>query len=70
MWDGQDDRFGWFDQRGTFTKVKDKIPVLGDLPLVGRLFRSESSSTKKKNLMIFCDANDYRSGWQSAAFGG
>jgi general secretion pathway protein D len=35
------------------TKVKDKIPMLGDLPIVGRLFRSESSQTKKKNLMIF-----------------
>ena len=36
-----------------FLKVKDKVPVIGDLPLVGRLFRSESSSTFKKNLMIF-----------------
>jgi general secretion pathway protein D len=35
------------------TKLKDKIPFLGDLPLVGRLFRSESSSSSKKNLMIF-----------------
>ena len=35
------------------TKLKDKVPVLGDLPFVGRLFRSESSSTKKKNLVIF-----------------
>ncbi len=35
------------------TKTKDKVPMLGDLPLVGRLFRSESSSKSKKNLMIF-----------------
>jgi len=34
-------------------KGKDKVPVLGDLPVVGRLFRSESSQTSKKNLMIF-----------------
>ena len=27
--------------------------MLGDLSVVGRLFRSESSQTKKKNLMIF-----------------
>jgi general secretion pathway protein D len=33
--------------------MKDKVPILGDLPFVGRLFRSESSLTKKKNLMIF-----------------
>ena len=35
------------------TKTKDKVPMLGDLPLVGRLFRSESSSKTKKNLLIF-----------------
>jgi general secretion pathway protein D len=35
------------------TRLKDKVPVLGDLPLVGRLFRSESSQTLKKNLVIF-----------------
>ncbi len=33
--------------------VKDRIPVLGDIPLMGRLFRSESKSTSKKNLIIF-----------------
>jgi general secretion pathway protein D len=33
--------------------LKDKVPVLGDLPLVGRLFRSESSVSAKKNLVIF-----------------
>jgi general secretion pathway protein D len=27
--------------------------VLGDLPFFGRLFRSESSASQKKNLMIF-----------------
>ena len=34
-------------------KVKDKVPVLGDLPLLGRLFRSESKIAQKKNLLIF-----------------
>ena len=34
-------------------KVKDKVPMLGDLPFLGRLFRSERSNTEKKNLMIF-----------------
>jgi general secretion pathway protein D len=33
--------------------TKDKIPVLGDVPFVGRLFQSVSKSTVKKNLMIF-----------------
>jgi general secretion pathway protein D len=35
------------------TKEKDKVPFLGDVPFVGTLFRSESSSKTKKNLMIF-----------------
>ena len=34
-------------------RLKDKVPVLGDLPYVGRLFRSEAKSTAKKNLVIF-----------------
>ena len=35
------------------SRFKDKVPILGDLPLVGKLFRSEQSQTKKKNLVIF-----------------
>jgi type II secretory pathway component GspD/PulD (secretin)/beta-lactamase regulating signal transducer with metallopeptidase domain len=35
------------------TAFKDKVPVLGDLPLVGRLFRSESKNAQKRNLLIF-----------------
>ena len=35
---------------------KDKVPVVGDLPLVGRLFQSQSKFTVKKNLMIFVTA--------------
>ena len=27
--------------------------MLGDMPFIGRLFRSERSATEKKNLMIF-----------------
>lgn len=37
-------------------KVKDKVPVLGSLPLLGRLFRSTSESTVKRNLLIFVTA--------------
>jgi general secretion pathway protein D len=33
--------------------LNDQIPVLGDIPLLGRLFRSESKTTKKTNLLIF-----------------
>ena len=35
---------------------KDKVPVLGDLPLLGRLFQSQSKVSVKKNLMIFVTA--------------
>lgn len=34
--------------------VDDKVPGLGDIPLVGRLFRSEASQKIKFNLVIFC----------------
>lgn len=34
--------------------VDDKVPGLGDMPLVGRFFRSEASQKIKFNLVIFC----------------
>lgn len=37
-------------------KVNDKVPVLGDIPLVGRLFRSKVDQHIKKNLTIFVSA--------------
>ena len=52
VWDGQTIALGGLISEDV-TKIKDKVPVLGDLPLLGRFFRSESSATKKKNLMIF-----------------
>jgi general secretion pathway protein D len=52
VWDGQTVVLGGLMAENV-TKMKDKVPVLGDLPVVGRLFRSESSQTQKKNLMIF-----------------
>ncbi len=32
---------------------EDKVPVLGDVPLFGNLFRSETRSRRKTNLMVF-----------------
>ncbi len=37
-------------------EVDDKIPFLGDIPLIGRFFRSHSESSTKKNLLIFVTA--------------
>lgn len=33
--------------------VNDKVPILGDLPLVGRIFQSNSSSVQKRSVLIF-----------------
>ena len=30
-----------------------KVPVLGDMPVLGRLFRSDSKSNTKRELLIF-----------------
>lgn len=35
------------------TMVNDKIPILGDLPIVGNLFRSNVTKTTTKNVIIF-----------------
>jgi general secretion pathway protein D len=32
---------------------QEKVPVLGDLPIIGNLFKSETRSRKKTNLMVF-----------------
>jgi general secretion pathway protein D len=32
---------------------QEKVPVLGDVPLVGNLFKTETRSRKKTNLMVF-----------------
>jgi general secretion pathway protein D len=37
--------------------VNDKVPVLGDIPGLGRLFRSEGETRQKRNLLIFVTAN-------------
>ena len=33
--------------------MDDKVPFLGDLPFIGRLFRSHAEMTKKRNLLVF-----------------
>lgn len=37
----------------TTTQVETKVPVLGDLPLIGRLFRGERESSRKTNMLVF-----------------
>ena len=37
----------------TTERLQDKIPILGDLPLIGRLFQSKYTKAEKRNLLIF-----------------
>ena len=37
----------------TFNTTRSKVPLLGDIPYLGALFRSESRERKKTNLMVF-----------------
>ncbi len=38
------------------TVVETKVPVLGDIPIMGRLFRHDSDSTDERNLIVFITA--------------
>jgi len=40
-------------KEASVVRYEDKVPVLGDLPLVGRLFRSEGEQKKRKALIYF-----------------
>jgi general secretion pathway protein D len=55
VWDGQTVVMGGLI-REDLIKYQDKIPFLGDIPLIGRLFRSEGEHSLKKNLLIFVTA--------------
>ncbi|MBX3621379.1 MAG: type II secretion system secretin GspD [Rhizobacter sp.] len=37
----------------TFSTTRSKVPLLGDIPYLGALFRSETRERKKTNLMVF-----------------
>ena len=52
VWDGQTVVLGGL-LSDTVATIKDKVPLLGDLPIAGALFRNESKTTSKKNLLIF-----------------
>ncbi len=55
IWDNQTVVLGGLISSSIQT-TKDKVPVLGDMPLIGTLFQSQSKTTTKKNLMIFVTA--------------
>ena len=55
MFDGQTVVLGGMIKESV-TKIDDKVPFLGDLPIVGRLFRSKVTNRSKENLLIFVTA--------------
>jgi len=56
IYDGQTVVLGGL-MREDVQKVNDKTPLLGDIPLAGSLFRSQSDQHIKRNLVIFVTAN-------------
>jgi len=55
IWDNQTVVIGGLIS-SDIASTKDKVPVLGDLPVLGNLFQSTSKTVQKKNLMIFVTA--------------
>ena len=55
VWDGQTVVLGGL-MREDVQKVQDKVPILGDIPLLGRAFRSNVDQHIKTNLVIFVTA--------------
>ena len=55
IWDGQTVALGGLI-REDIQDVQDKVPVIGDLPVIGRLFRSDVELHLKRNLTIFVTA--------------
>jgi len=55
VYDGQTVVLGGL-MREDVQKTEDKVPIIGDIPLLGRAFRSNVEQHTKKNLVIFVTA--------------
>src|SRR6476646_7124923 len=55
VYDGQPVVLGGL-MREDVQKTEDKVPITGDIPLVGRAFRTNTEQHTKKNLVIFVTA--------------
>ena len=55
VWDGQTVVLGGL-MREDVQKTEDKTPIIGDVPIVGRLFRTNAEQHIKRNLIIFVTA--------------
>lgn len=56
VYDGQTVVMGGL-MREDVQKIQDKVPILGDMPLAGRLFRSNVDQHVKRNLIMFVTAS-------------
>jgi len=52
VWDGQTVVIGGL-MREDVQKVEDKTPIIGDIPIIGRAFRTNVDQHVKRNLVIF-----------------
>jgi general secretion pathway protein D len=55
VWDGQTVVLGGLVD-SQIQEEKDTVPIIGDVPIVGRLFQSQFKTETKRNLMIFVTA--------------
>ncbi|MCC7040934.1 MAG: type II secretion system secretin GspD [Burkholderiales bacterium] len=51
----------------SFSDGSDRVPVLGDLPVLGSLFRYDQRKRQKVNLLIFLKPTVVRTDWQGKA---
>jgi len=56
VYDGQTVVMGGL-MREDVQKVEDKVPILGDIPFAGRLFRTSADQHVKRNLIMFVTSN-------------
>ena len=56
VWDGAVVVFGGVIEERV-QQVADKVPIVGDMPFFGRLFRSKGEDTLKRAVMFFVQAN-------------
>ena len=63
VWDGQTVVIGGL-MREDVQKTEDRTPIIGDIPLVGRLFRTNVDQHIKRNLVIFVTARLVNPGGQ------
>ncbi len=59
--DGQTVALGGL-MRENNSKTRQKVPGIGDVPVLGRLFRSDDKSSQKSNLIIFLQPTVIRNG--------